>query len=88
MTRRPVLPSAFLHSVFTPDNQFFAAQYSVASRYICADPRVLFGPFQTIPSRARECWWGGELLEAIALDVAGVTRVATPESTAKRATTH
>jgi hypothetical protein len=28
MTRRPVLPSAFLHSVGTPDDQLFAAQYS------------------------------------------------------------
>jgi hypothetical protein len=28
MSRRPVLPSAFLHSVGTPDHQLFAAQYS------------------------------------------------------------
>jgi hypothetical protein len=40
----------------------------------CADPRVLFGPFQTIPSRARECWCGGELLEAIALDAVDLER--------------
>jgi hypothetical protein len=28
MTRRPVLPSAFLHSVCSPDHQLFVAQYS------------------------------------------------------------
>jgi hypothetical protein len=28
MARRPVLPSAFLHGVGTPDHQLFAAQYS------------------------------------------------------------
>jgi Reverse transcriptase (RNA-dependent DNA polymerase) len=39
MARRPVLPSAFLHGVGTPDHQLFAAQYSArVVPYRCTRP--------------------------------------------------